>query len=136
MGRGAADPVLGDGRGRAGAVSGSAPLSGFRPCGRSYSLWSEDSFCSIVSKGSAFSVASVGSFASIGSIGSAGSALSIGSAGSAGSVMSAGSLGSVLSAGARDAILGDEGRGDAALLSAAVLAGCAAAIAGWALYRR
>jgi hypothetical protein len=50
--------------------------------------------------------------------------------------MSFASAGSVLSAQARDAILGDSERGDAALLSAGILVACAAAIAGWALYRR
>jgi hypothetical protein len=127
MGRGAANPVLGDGRRRPRAVSQG---------GSSLSLWCEDSFCSIASKGSAFSIASVGSFASIGSIGAAGSALSVGSAGSAGSVLSAGSLGSVLSAGSRDAIMGDPERTDAGLLSAAILVACGAAIGAWALYYR
>ena len=50
--------------------------------------------------------------------------------------MSFASAGSVMSARARDSILGDPERGVAALISAAVLAACAAAIAGWALYRR
>jgi hypothetical protein len=50
--------------------------------------------------------------------------------------MSWASAGSVLSAQARDSILGDRGRGNAALLSAAILVSCAAAIAGWALHRR
>jgi hypothetical protein len=32
--------------------------------------------------------------------------------------------------------MGDTGRSDAGLLSAGILVACAAAIAGWALYRR
>jgi hypothetical protein len=40
-----------------------------------------------------------------------------------------------MSALARDSIMGDPERSDAALLSAGILAACAAAIAGWALYR-
>jgi hypothetical protein len=51
-------------------------------------------------------------------------------------VMSWASAGSVLSAQARDSIMGDPERGNAALLSAAILGATAAAIAGWALYRR
>ena len=82
------------------------------------------------------SIGSVGSFASIGSIGSAGSAFSVASAGSAGSVMSFASAGSILSARARDSIIGDPERSNAGLLSAGILALSAAAIAGWALYRR
>jgi hypothetical protein len=50
--------------------------------------------------------------------------------------MSWASAGSVLSSQARDSILGDADRDEAALLSAAILALCATAIAGWALYRR
>jgi hypothetical protein len=41
-----------------------------------------------------------------------------------------------MSARARDAIMGDPERPDAALLSAGILALCAAAVAGWAIYRR
>ncbi len=50
--------------------------------------------------------------------------------------MSWASAGSVLSAQARDSIIGDPERGDAGLLSAGILVLCAAAIAGWAIYRR
>jgi hypothetical protein len=50
--------------------------------------------------------------------------------------MSWASAGSVLSAQARDSVLGERGRGNAALLSAGILVSCAAAIAGWVLYRR
>jgi hypothetical protein len=50
--------------------------------------------------------------------------------------MSYASAGSVFSARARDSIFGEPERGDAALLSAGILVACAAAIAGWALYRR
>jgi hypothetical protein len=50
--------------------------------------------------------------------------------------MSWASAGSVLSAHARDSIMGDPNRGNAALLSAGILAASAAAIAGWALFRR
>jgi hypothetical protein len=50
--------------------------------------------------------------------------------------MSWASAGSVLSAQARDSIMGDPERSEAALLSAGILLACAAAFAGWALYRR
>ena len=79
------------------------------PSHNSLSLWSEDSFLSIASKGSALSIGSVGSFASAGSI---------------------------MSARARDSIMGDPERPDAALLSAGILALCAAAVAGWAIHLR
>jgi len=42
----------------------------------------------------------------------------------------------VLSSQARNSILGDAERGEAALLSAGILALCATAIEGWALCRR
>jgi hypothetical protein len=51
-------------------------------------------------------------------------------------VLSFASAGSVMSAQARDSIMGERDRGDAALLSAGILAACAGAIAAWALYRR
>jgi hypothetical protein len=50
--------------------------------------------------------------------------------------MSWASAGSVLSARARDSIMGDPERSEAALISAGILVACAAAIAGWAIYRR
>jgi hypothetical protein len=50
--------------------------------------------------------------------------------------MSFASGGSILSARARDSIIGDPERSNAGLLSAGILALCAAAIAGWALHRR
>jgi hypothetical protein len=60
----------------------------------------------------------------------------VGSAASVGSVLSWASAGSVLSTQARDSIIQDPERSNAALLSAGILVACAAAIAGWALYRR
>jgi hypothetical protein len=41
-----------------------------------------------------------------------------------------------MSARARESIMGDPERSDAALLSAGILVACAAAVAGWALYRQ
>lgn len=54
---------------------------------------------------------------------------------SVGSVLSYAAAGSVLSQRARDAILDEPGHRRGALLSAGILMACAAAIAGWALYR-
>jgi hypothetical protein len=102
----------------------------------SLSLWSEDSFLSVASKGSALSIGSVGSFGSIGSIGCAGCAFSTASVGSIGSAFSAGSAFSVMSYRASNAVMGEPGRSEAMLIAAGTLCATAAALAWCALRNR